>query len=92
MRSTFDLGRVKSGFGQVLLSSNLSRGINISSYLGYVYDDCISLLGSLPRPSVSFIKRSANCTAHALAAAVSSQSAPRVWVDTPPECIVRFFN
>ena len=54
------------------------------SEFGIIIEDCLHLLASLVKVSLSWVRRSANQSAHCLASVVESLSGPSVWFDVAP--------
>ncbi|XP_031095097.1 uncharacterized protein LOC115999383 [Ipomoea triloba] len=70
-----------------LVCQMLEGSSMIYSYVGCVLRDCLALKRLFVEISFHFVSRSANTLAHALARAAASQSGPRSWFFTIPDCI-----
>lgn len=70
-----------------LVCQMLEGSSMIYSYVGCVLRDCLALKRLFVEISFHFVSRSANTLAHALARAAASQSGPRSWFSTIPDCI-----
>ncbi|XP_031095241.1 uncharacterized protein LOC115999536 [Ipomoea triloba] len=75
-----------------VVCSLLKSGSPNLSYAGCVLQECLNLKRHFDSVSFSFIPRSANKLTHALTRATNSQSGPRLWFNSIPDCIRHLIN
>ena len=64
----------------------LTENFSSPNGLGLIIEECRSLAMSIGEVQFSFVRRSANSTAHSVARAGGSMSGPGEWSHVPPPC------
>ncbi|XP_019163496.1 PREDICTED: uncharacterized protein LOC109159839 [Ipomoea nil] len=81
-------------FNNIILESdclNLCTAFNSNcndfSYIGLIVKQCRSIAKDIGVSTLSHVRRTANCVAHALARATDSMTGSGMWLHVPPDCI-----